>query len=86
MCVRSACTPKNVSYIFEGEVEAWTLTLKIVTYNFPSVYNEKTMTKIPHGLFLGTNRNMAFWAHYGTPCAVVFPFMFWLQHVSYELQ
>ena len=37
MCVRSACTPKNVSYIFEGEVEAWTLTLKIVTYNFPSV-------------------------------------------------
>ena len=23
-----------VSYIFEGEVEAWTLTLKNVTYNF----------------------------------------------------
>ena len=40
------------------------------------------MTTIPHGLFPGSDN----WVHYGTPCAVFFPFMFWLQHVSYEIQ
>ena len=32
------------------------------------------------------NCNMAFWLYYGTPCAVFLPFMFWLQHFSYEIE
>ena len=38
MCVCSACThSKTVGHIFEGEVEAWALTLNIVTCNVQSV-------------------------------------------------
>ena len=29
---------------------------------------------------------MAFWVHCGTPCAMCFPFRFWFQHFSYEIQ
>ena len=41
----------------------------------------------PHQCGRGpTNCNMAFWLYYGTPCAVFLPFVFWLQHFSYEIE